>query len=111
MKYPRIAELLIKEREQGKSVREVCKKAGIKIASFYNYTSGDTTPDLFTLETMAENFGVTIPYLLGRDGDELIPPKNLSPEKQLWWNEIIKMSDDEAIEELHLRRKRKRTQE
>lgn len=53
---------------RGKMTQEqIAKKLGLNRQTYRNYENGDRQPDFDTLTKMADYFGVTIDYLLGRD--------------------------------------------
>jgi len=110
MRYPNLAKLLREEHKSAGSIRQVCKKAGISNASFYNFTDGDTEPDLETLQKIARGFGVTIGYLVGEEHKSPSPPPELSLEKKMLWDMVQNMTDDEALELLVEHRRKKRHQ-
>jgi transcriptional regulator with XRE-family HTH domain len=58
---------------------EMAKKINLPRSTYSNYETGKREPDYYTLEQIAEYFGVTVDYLLGR---------NVVPEDKTEW--IIK---------------------
>lgn len=53
-------------REKGMKQREMADILGIKLRSYQNYEGGDRRPDYEGLVALADYFGVTTDYLLGR---------------------------------------------
>lgn len=75
--------------ERGEYPSAVCKKVGITPAAFSQWT-GDTVPRKTTLVKVADYFGVSTDYLLGKEQDflqsfakEKDPPKISESEEQL----------------------------
>lgn len=60
--------------KKGLTSEELCSKIGIKGGSYRNYERNDRKPDYDTLVKLADFYGVTIDYLLGRP--EATPPEN-----------------------------------
>lgn len=52
--------------KQGLTSEELCSKIGIKGGSYRNYERNDRKPDYDTLVKLADFYGVTTDYLLGR---------------------------------------------
>jgi transcriptional regulator with XRE-family HTH domain len=46
---------------------EMAKKISLPRSTYSNYETGKREPDYYTLEQIAEYFGVTVDYLLGRN--------------------------------------------
>ncbi len=59
----RIREL---RQEKGMKQREMANVLGVKLRSYQNYEGGDRRPDYEGLVALADYFGVTTDYLLGR---------------------------------------------
>lgn len=103
--------------EMGKRIKELWgKETQLSMAARCKITQGMlsryqkgiiTTPDI--LLRIADHLGTTMEYLMNGEGQMFSRGENvrdaLSPEKQMWWDEILKMSDDEALEALVVRRK------
>lgn len=53
-------------QEKGLKQREMADILGIKLRSYQNYEGGDRRPDYEGLVALADYFGVTTDYLLGR---------------------------------------------
>lgn len=63
-----IGDVLKKLRLERKlTSEELCNKIGIKGGSYRNYERNDRKPDYDTLVKLADFYGVTTDYLLGRD--------------------------------------------
>lgn len=60
--------------KKGLTSEELCSKIGIKGGSYRNYERNDRKPDYDTLVKLADFYGVTTDYLLGRP--EATPPEN-----------------------------------
>ena len=52
--------------KKGLTSEELCSKIGIKGGSYRNYERNDRKPDYDTLVKLADFYGVTTDYLLGR---------------------------------------------
>lgn len=71
-----IGDILKKLRiENGLTSDELCCKIGIKGGSYRNYERNDRKPDYDTLVKLADFYGVTTDYILGRP-EAPEPPKN-----------------------------------
>ena len=55
--------------EHGLGVRELASKIGVSHAAISFYESCKRTPDIITCKTIADFFGVTGDYLLGRSDE------------------------------------------
>nr|WP_326186435.1 helix-turn-helix transcriptional regulator [uncultured Oscillibacter sp.] len=64
----RIREL---RQEKGIKQREMADILGIKLRSYQNYEGGDRRPDYEGLVALADYFGVTTDYLLGRSDSRI----------------------------------------
>ena len=53
-------------REKGVTQLEMANFMGVKHRSYQNYEGGDRRPDYVGLVALADYFGVTTDYLLGR---------------------------------------------
>ena len=77
-------------REQsGFNQSEVAAELGISRQSYNFYENGKRDPDTLTLQKIADFFGVTIDYLVGRNTSE--KPKKKIPK------ELKKLLDEEEI--------------
>ncbi len=99
--YNRLQELA---KKKGKSFHQIEVDLGYSKNSFYNYKTKKPTAD--NLNKIAEYFGVTSDYLLGRDNDKThdnftkqenelvaafrIESEDMSEEEQAEFNEAIK---------------------
>lgn len=65
----------------GFTQREVAKEIGIPYSTLANYEVGRTQPDIETLGTLADFYGVSVDWLLGTSGGKSNPisgrPENL----------------------------------
>ena len=59
--------------------KEVSEKTGISKSSLSNYETGDSVPSMHNLIDLADLYGVTLDYLCGRDADEALITKGLTP--------------------------------
>ena len=57
-------------KEKGVTQREIAEFLGIKTRPYQNYESGDRRPDYEKLVALADYFGVSTDYLLGRTPPE-----------------------------------------
>lgn len=96
------------EREKNNwSQKEVAKKIGITNAVLSNYERDYRDPDTETLTKLADLYGVSTDYLLGRtddprpiDKDEEEFKKAISdPDLKVWW-ESLPESDEEELKAL-----------
>ena len=69
--------------KQGLTSEELCSKIGIKGGSYRNYERNDRKPDYDTLVKLADFYGVTTDYLLGREPAPDDPVETLSRELKL----------------------------
>ena len=78
----------LKELRKSKKLlqRDMAAKLGIERTTYVRYETGDTNPPLETLSAIADIFGVSVDYLLGRDEQTEKAPaetgEGLSPERQ-----------------------------
>ena len=49
--------------------KDLCAELGISIMTYYRYERGDREPSLSTLVALADLFGVSLDYLVGRSDD------------------------------------------
>ena len=56
---------------QGLTCRQICSQTGISYSSFIYFKNGYYLPGAKTLIKLADYFGVSTDYLLGREGYEL----------------------------------------
>lgn len=56
---------------------DVAKATGIDQKTLSNYETGKTNPDSYALIRLADFFGVSIDYLVGRDAGRLYTKKDL----------------------------------
>ena len=61
---------------QGLTYKEIAQDLGISQSAMAYYKSGKTLPGAETLIRLADYFGVSTDYLLGREGYELEDEKN-----------------------------------
>lgn len=82
---------------------ELCKKIGIKGGSYRNYERNDRKPDYDTLCKLADFYGVTTDYLLGRPGakppespiDEFARAERLKELEKIIIKEYLTLDDSE----------------
>lgn len=56
---------------QKKSLRQIAEESGVSVNTLIAYKSKKTAPDALNLMRLADYFGVSTDYLLGREGYEL----------------------------------------
>lgn len=68
----------LKELRHEKNVlqKDIAKKLNISTSAYGFYEQGKRTPDLATLESLADYFNVSIDYLLGRTNDRTTSIEN-----------------------------------
>lgn len=64
--YEKFAELL---KETNKTAYQVSKETGISTATFSNWKNGNYSPKAEKLKILADYFGVSIDYLVGRSDE------------------------------------------
>lgn len=62
----------------GISQETLAKQLGLSVASVASYEIGRVTPSIEVLIKMADVFGVSVDYILGRTSDEPIIPLEIS---------------------------------
>lgn len=86
--------------KKGLTQAEVAAKLGITYQAYAHYETGRRQPDPEMLLKMANLFGVSTDYLLGRDETPTLTiPKTLT-DTQIAFTEGIKDLDDEALQQL-----------
>lgn len=78
--------------------KDIAEYLGINRTTYVKYETGASEPDLHTVSKLADYFGVTVDYLLGREEpkEELIsPPLDGSPTKQAILDRLDLLSDDQ----------------
>jgi transcriptional regulator with XRE-family HTH domain len=58
--------LVGKGQKRGKTILQMSIEAGISYVTFYKYVTGKMTPGVENLVKIADYFGVSTDYLLGR---------------------------------------------
>ncbi|MGN1346450.1 MAG: helix-turn-helix domain-containing protein [Eubacteriales bacterium] len=66
----------IRKRE-GITQQEAARRLGVSLGAVGNWESGKRTPDAEMLGRIADTFGVSVDYLLGREEDEGSVPTEL----------------------------------
>lgn len=64
--HKRLRKLVEKERERGLSMRVISEGIGISQNSLHFYAYGESFPNSIALFLLAEHYGVTMDYLMGR---------------------------------------------
>ena len=77
--------------ETGKSQTQVSKDTGINNKTLSGYERGVSEPDLATLSLLADYYGVSLDYLLGRTNS-----RNTNLEDQAKYIESLKLDTPEA---------------
>ncbi len=57
-------------KERGLIQEKAAKELGISLKSYYRYETGEREPNASTLARMADFYGVTTDYLLGRSDEK-----------------------------------------
>lgn len=81
--------------KQGLTSEELCSKIGIKGGSYRNYERNDRKPDYDTLVKLADFYGVTTDYLLGR-------PDAKQPEEPL--DEFARKEHLKSLEKVFMKK-------
>lgn len=70
----------IRSLREDKDLRQidVAQATGIDQKTLSNYETGKTNPDSFALIKLADFFGVTIDYLVGRSADNYLSKKDIT---------------------------------
>lgn len=96
MKYGnRIARL---RAEKGLTQGELAEKVSISRASLSHYENDRREPDLDVLAKLADYFGVTLDYLMGRTNE---PGRSLDPEVKEFV-ESLELADESIIQKFQL---------
>ncbi|WP_438434452.1 helix-turn-helix domain-containing protein [Gorillibacterium sp. sgz500922] len=96
MKYGnRIARL---RAERGLTQGELAEKVSISRASLSHYENDRREPDLDVLSKLADYFGVTLDYLMGRTNE---PGRSLDPEV-MEFVESLELADESIIQKFQL---------
>lgn len=84
---------------------DLANKIGIARATYGAYEQGTRQPDFETLEKIADFFGVSTDYLLGRTDTPALTPQEQDelefqafandPELGVWYKELPKSSEEE----------------
>lgn len=64
--YDRLSQLIVVKKKAGLGICTVAFYAGVNKNTLINYCQRRSTPDMVHLEKLADYFGVTVDYLLGR---------------------------------------------
>lgn len=59
--------LVGKGQKRGKTILQMSVESGISYVTFYKYVTGKMTPGIENLGKLADYFGVSTDYLLGRE--------------------------------------------
>lgn len=78
--------------------KDVAKKLNISTSAYGFYEQGKRTPDLTTLELLADYFNVSIDYLLGRTNDK----SKFSPAETNTTDDIDIKNPDKLIDEFEV---------
>ncbi len=60
--------------EKGLSQRDMAKELRVSQATYNNWENEKTQPSIEQLIALAEFFGVSVDYLIGRSGEEFVTP-------------------------------------
>ena len=67
---------------------DVAKATGIDQKTLSNYETGKTNPDSYALIKLADFFGVTIDYLVGRTNNNFIDRKSIRKKLESMQNDL-----------------------
>lgn len=87
-------------RERGLTAAYVSKQTGISAGNFTDWKKGRAKPGAKAIERLAQFFGVSVDYLLGRSDDPNPRPEDavivrgdyvgpLSPEEKAWLESVL----------------------
>ena len=79
---------------QKKSLRQIAEESDVKVGNLSGYKHKGTLPDISTLMKLADYFGVSTDYLLGREGYEL---ENENNGNWFYPRAILRNGDDVGI--------------
>lgn len=89
--------------KQGLTSEELCSKIGIKGGSYRNYERNDRKPDYDTLVKLADFYGVTTDYLLGRPDakppeeplDEFAQKEHLKSLEKVFMKKYLALTEEQ----------------
>lgn len=91
--------------------KQLAEKINVTHVSISGYESGNRSPDTDTLKRLADFFGVSTDYLLGRTSNTTLTPQEKDeaefqafindPELGMWYKELPK-SDEEELRKLRM---------
>lgn len=92
----------IKELRKGKKLTQVklCQILNIAQPTLSGYETGTFEPDNITMAKIADYFGVSIDYLLGREEPQGTPPAQALTDAEKKLMELIGEMTDEEVDEL-----------
>lgn len=94
--YKRTAYMLMTLREKFQLTQdEVSRKTGMSRGTLAGYEAGTRNPKYEALKKLADFYGVTVDYLI-KGGDDEPEPEEENVDKQILFQAIKGMSDDEA---------------
>jgi len=64
------------------SVAQFSKEIGVPVGTIKKWQSGDNTPNIFTLEKIADVYCLDVDFLLGRKTDDIIRIDQLTEEEK-----------------------------
>lgn len=79
------------KNSSGKTGKELAKIFKVSESMVTNWTKGANRPRLDTLEEIADFFGTTTDFLLGRDAEIKLDVTDLTEEQILLLNSLIEM--------------------
>lgn len=86
-------------REKNLLQKDIADYLGITTSAYGFYEQSKREPDKYTLERLADFFGTTVDYLLGRTDSREIPDKKIEaaiesdPELKAFWQVLQKRDD------------------
>ncbi len=73
---------------------DVARATGIDQKTLSNYETGKTNPDSFAIIKLADFFGVSADYLLGRTCEHIVDPQNIIMRLTRIQDELNKITAD-----------------
>lgn len=67
----------------GLTKRELCEKTGISERAYLTYEFGEREPKVGTVSILADFYGVSVDYILGRTEEKMAPIDALAKEKNM----------------------------
>lgn len=87
-------QLIALRKAAGLSQYELARQLKIGRSALGNYEMGEREPDFETTTKLADYFGVSVDFLMGREGAKGDAPADLIPEE---WRQMIVMAKSEGF--------------